>query len=272
MPLTAAMAAAERVRARIERECGAAVREVHGLQIAVSLGVEVLTSTTMTALKLIDHADQALYRAKRGGRNQVCAYRPKRSAAAGAASGDAASACLSPAAFAPAFDALRRDANARGLVLSGLKIAVDPYRALVVEHGQDAADKVVREVGQILMAAVRPQDLVVRLDAEHLGVVAPGLSIEHAMRLAETVRARVEQGAAAAGEGSQAAHRRTVSVGVDSLPASAPGAATLIERAGKALQRAKRGGGNLVNKFANDSAGAAPPAQDRPEVSESIGT
>ncbi len=92
------------------------------------------------------------------------------------------------------------------------------------------------------------------------------------MRLAETIRTRVEVGASDPGEGSPAAQRRTVSVGVDSLPASAPGAATLIERAGKALQRAKRGGGNLVNKFANASAGAAPPAQDRPEVPESIGT
>ena len=271
-PLAVAQEFAESVRHRIEAECGMAVREVQGLHITASLGIDVLSRNTASALKLIDHADQAMYRAKKGGRNQVCAYLPARATRADADKTDALTGCLSVPAFQRAFEALLRDANARGQMLSGIKFAVDPYRALVAERGQDAADTAVREVAQILMAAVRPEDLVVRLDAEHLAVVTPGLLVEDALRLAEVVRARVEQFAAHSNQSGLAAHRLTVSAGVDALPANAPGAATLIERAGKALLRAKRSGRNLVNKFASASAAAAATDQEVPALPESIGT
>ena len=62
---------AERVRTRIERECAAAVREVQGLHVTASLGVEVFCADAQTPALMMDRADQALYRAKRGGRNRV---------------------------------------------------------------------------------------------------------------------------------------------------------------------------------------------------------
>lgn len=67
----AARATAERVRQRIEAECGAAVREVRGIRITVSIGVATLGSDVHRPAALIDLADQALYQAKRGGRNRV---------------------------------------------------------------------------------------------------------------------------------------------------------------------------------------------------------
>jgi len=269
-PLAVAQQFAERVRQRIESECGAAVREVQGLRVTASLGLDVLSLSTTSALKLIDHADQAMYRAKKGGRNQVCAYLSPRAARIDADKTDAVSGGLNVPAFQRAFDLMLRDASARGLVLSGIKFAVDPYRALVADRGQAAADIAMREVAQVVLAAVRAEDLVVRLDAEHLGVVAPGLPIEDALRLAETVRASVEHGAADSSEGGLTMYRLTVSAGVDSLPASAPGAATLIERAGKALLRARRRGPNQVNRFASASGAIAPADQATPAIPESI--
>ena len=271
-PLAVALEFAESVRRRIEGECGVAVREVQGLRVTASLGLDTLSRNTASALKLIDHADQAMYRAKKGGRNQVCAYLPMRAGRADADKTDALTGCLSPPAFQRAFEGLLRDANARGRGLSGIKFAVDPYRALVADGRQDAADIAVREVAQILIAAARPEDLVVRLDAEHLVVVAPGLLIEDALRLAEVVRARVEQSAAQSSAGESAAYRLTVSAGVDALPANAPGAATLIERADKALLRAKRSGRNLVKRFASPSAATPPAGQEAAAVAESIDT
>ena len=72
--LAAAQEFGERVRRRIEAECGMAVREVPGMRVTASLGLAVLSDAQTPAPKLIDQADQALYRAKRGGRNRVCAY------------------------------------------------------------------------------------------------------------------------------------------------------------------------------------------------------
>ena len=70
-----ALAFGERVRQRIERECGLGVREVPGLRVTASVGVHVLgDGAASSGHELVDRADQALYRAKRGGRNRVCLY------------------------------------------------------------------------------------------------------------------------------------------------------------------------------------------------------
>jgi diguanylate cyclase (GGDEF)-like protein len=62
---------AERVRARIEADCGRAVREVPGLVVTASLGCDPHGERTAGPQAMIEGADQALYRAKRGGRNRV---------------------------------------------------------------------------------------------------------------------------------------------------------------------------------------------------------
>jgi diguanylate cyclase len=155
-------------------------------------------------------------------------------------------------------------------VLSGIKFAIDPYRALHAAGGQEAADRAMREVAQVLIAAARPGDLLVRLDAEHLGLVAPGLSIDEAVAWADAIRARVQSDAAASGAGTPSALRLTVSAGVDALPSRAPAIATLIERAGKALLRAKRQGPNLVSRFTTTAAAKAASDQEPLAAAESL--
>jgi diguanylate cyclase (GGDEF)-like protein len=83
-----AMEFAERLRERIERECGPGVREVAGMRVTVSVGIDALESLdalgmagTSSGHELVDRADQALYSAKRGGRNRVCLYKPPPAAA-----------------------------------------------------------------------------------------------------------------------------------------------------------------------------------------------
>lgn len=71
-----AMALAEQVRQRMAAECGPAVHEVPGLLVTASIGVATLDAHLHLPGLLVDQADQALYLAKRQGRNQVCLARP----------------------------------------------------------------------------------------------------------------------------------------------------------------------------------------------------
>jgi diguanylate cyclase (GGDEF)-like protein len=74
-----ALVAAERVRAAVERHEFPATREKLGTQvhrITVSIGVAAFPDDSKDPIQLVELADVALYRAKRSGRNRICAYRP----------------------------------------------------------------------------------------------------------------------------------------------------------------------------------------------------
>ena len=78
---TQGLIAAERVRSAIEKHEFSAVRRgstegprTH--RITISLGVASFPEDGRDPIQLVELADSALYRAKRSGRNCVCAYRP----------------------------------------------------------------------------------------------------------------------------------------------------------------------------------------------------
>jgi diguanylate cyclase (GGDEF)-like protein len=75
------MVAAERVRLAIEKHDFSAVRRGSREQprthkITISVGVASFPDDGRDPIQLVELADSALYRAKRSGRNCVCAYRP----------------------------------------------------------------------------------------------------------------------------------------------------------------------------------------------------
>jgi diguanylate cyclase (GGDEF)-like protein len=74
------LVAAERVRAAIERHSFPASRRGTGdiqltHKITISVGVASYPDDARDPIELVELADSALYRAKRSGRNRVCAYR-----------------------------------------------------------------------------------------------------------------------------------------------------------------------------------------------------
>src|SRR5437667_1792492 len=75
------LVAGERVRSAIETHEFPAVRrgsdeENRTHRMTISIGIAAFPDDAREPIQLVDKADAALYAAKRGGRNRVCAYRP----------------------------------------------------------------------------------------------------------------------------------------------------------------------------------------------------
>jgi diguanylate cyclase (GGDEF)-like protein len=69
---------AERVRLRVEGHefSGSPTDPTQTMRITISAGISSFPRDGVTALDLVQKADQALYRAKRSGRNRTCIYDP----------------------------------------------------------------------------------------------------------------------------------------------------------------------------------------------------
>ena len=72
--LEEACAVAERLRGDVETQAGTSVRSTPGLKVTSSFGVSMFDAGVAGPAQLIDHADQALYRAKKEGRNCVRSF------------------------------------------------------------------------------------------------------------------------------------------------------------------------------------------------------
>jgi diguanylate cyclase (GGDEF)-like protein len=239
---------ADRLRVRIERECGAGVREVTGLRVTASVGVEQWSSKIGGTLQLIERADQALYRAKRGGRNRVMGFTPLPALVEPTpAQLDPETGCLNGDGFGSALRALREAARAEDRVAGCIMFGLD---ALPAGHGATVIPRVSTALAAMLRESAPADALVARLDARRLAIALMGRGVEECAALAEHLRQRAEQGLAAQLDGA-APGSVTVSVGVDALAATAPGSAMLAERAEQALQRARRQGGNRVSLFSS---------------------
>ena len=75
-PGDAASSVAERLRGRLEAEPFKVSTHPDSIPVTASIGVATTCDPMETADKLLGRADEALYTAKRGGRNQVCTAEP----------------------------------------------------------------------------------------------------------------------------------------------------------------------------------------------------
>jgi diguanylate cyclase (GGDEF)-like protein len=73
-----ALVAAERIRSEIENQAFTIIRQGKPSEkhhITISIGIASFPGDSSDVIELVEMADSALYRAKREGRNRICAYR-----------------------------------------------------------------------------------------------------------------------------------------------------------------------------------------------------
>jgi diguanylate cyclase (GGDEF)-like protein len=127
-------------------------------------------------------------------------------------------------------------------------VDVDWFEAFNDRLGHPAGDDCLRSVAAaVASVSQRAGDLVARYGGEEFALLLPGIELEGARAVAESVRQRVEH-LAIAHPDSKASAVVTVSVGVASCsPGSWPGIATdLVSEADRALYAAKQAGRNRV--------------------------
>ena len=126
-----------------------------------------------------------------------------------------------------------------GTPLSVIVADVDHFKSINDTWGHPVGDRVLESVSGLLRASVRATDGVVRWGGEEFLIILSHCELRAAAEQAERIRERLERSP------QPEAGRVTLSLGVAQL---APGESicSLIERADKALYRAKREGRNRV--------------------------
>ncbi|HEY9100548.1 sensor domain-containing diguanylate cyclase [Chitinimonas sp.] len=131
-----------------------------------------------------------------------------------------------------------------GTPLSAVLIDLDHFKRVNDEHGHDAGDLVLRNVGQLITASIRSVDIAARYGGEELCVLLPQTAQQGALAFAEALRGKL---AALQHELGSTTITVTASLGVASVdPALDCDAAQLIKAADQALYAAKDGGRNQV--------------------------
>ncbi len=139
---------------------------------------------------------------------------------------------------------LVKQSHETGRAVSVIMADIDHFKAMNDINGHLAGDAVLRRTASKLKAQVRKSDLVARYGGEEFVIILPGSPLAPALRLAERMRAAVENETV---QHEDLELKRTVSFGVATAfpeePASLP---DLIKRADINLYRAKHEGRNRV--------------------------
>jgi len=118
---------------------------------------------------------------------------------------------------------------------------IDDFKAINDTYGHSAGDDVLRRIGTLVSALLRPTDSFARLGGEEFGLLLPETSQLDALLVAERIRTAIAR--------STILHGRpvTISGGVSSCPTDATVQDDLVDRADAALYWAKRNGKNLCS-------------------------
>lgn len=132
----------------------------------------------------------------------------------------------------------------RRLPLSVLMLDVDHFKRFNDTHGHAAGDALLAQVGRLIQAKVRSEDIACRYGGEEFTVVMPELDARGACERAEQIRAAIE--VATVLHLRQTLGPVTVSIGIATYPADGMTPEVLQQLADAMLYRAKAEGRNRV--------------------------
>ena len=155
---------------------------------------------------------------------------------------DSLTGCFNRAHTADALDAEIGRSRRSSTALSLLMFDVDNFKRVNDEHGHLSGDAVLAAVGQRLRHVLRKSDIRCRYGGDEFMVVLPETPEGGAIRVAEWLRAEMEQIEIDATPPIQV----SISVGIASAFGGDASAAALIDRADRALYEAKAAGRNCV--------------------------
>lgn len=144
-------------------------------------------------------------------------------------------------------DAAHREilrASKTGSPLALISVDVDHFKRFNDNHGHDAGDTVLREMGRMMAEFFRNGQYPCRIGGEEFVVLCPGLNPEAAFAMAEDFRASVS-GLALIYAGSPLPSI-TLSAGVSSYPRDGLDVIELLKSGDEALYRAKAAGRDCV--------------------------
>jgi diguanylate cyclase (GGDEF)-like protein/PAS domain S-box-containing protein len=154
--------------------------------------------------------------------------------------------CFNRRAFFSRADVLLAQAQSHREPICCLMSDIDKFKNFNDTYGQSVGDLVIQQVSRLLKRAMRPQDVLCRYGGEEFCMLLPGMDLEQAAAVAESIRMAIEL---EAGPGVDAVPnlRITSSFGASQLGlGGANNLLQLIERADQGLYAAKEAGRNQV--------------------------
>ncbi len=132
-----------------------------------------------------------------------------------------------------------------GRLCSAIMIDIDFFKNYNDMYGHLKGDEVLKKAAEIFRQNIRNTDISVRYGGEEFLIIMPETGKDLALRVGEKLRKAFEEWPFPLEE-TQPGGRLTVSVGIATFPEDAPDARTLVDKADKALYRAKEDGRNCV--------------------------
>lgn len=135
-------------------------------------------------------------------------------------------------------------------------VEIDDFKRLCELDSKANGDHHIRHVGQLIQAAVQPDDLAAHLDANHFVFLINSPDEAEIMRAVDRIRAAVASKPLIHSKTGRSLGKATLSIGV-ALSTEADGAAQLIADAEKAMAVSSKVGGDRVTFFSGTEHAAA---------------